>query len=225
MITIRSLHFPRSHRPLASVLLSSVILTSVILTSVLLVSGCSILPEPKPDPTRNYVLTAPAESAPVASTQTQNKLSLGLRIVEMPAYLRAQKSIAVRRGANEIVYHDFDRWAETLEDGITRVVCERLTSAPAVSGIAILPTRNPRDCDISIRILQCEGATDATGASPSARFVAQYEITAKDAPVIVRRFEAAPAAWDGKNFSQLATLLGQSAAALADDIAKNLPAK
>ena len=39
-----------------------------------------------------------------------------------------------------------------------------------------------------------------------------------------RTFAALPAAWDGKNYAALATRLSAAAAALADDIAKNLPA-
>jgi uncharacterized lipoprotein YmbA len=152
----------------------------------------------------------------------------------MPAYLRARKNIAVRQGANEIVYHEFARWAETLEDGVTRVVCDRLVTTGAVSGVALLPGRAERTCDLTIRVLECEGAilaAPAAGAgaavSAAARFSAEYEITQPGGKTITgtRTFTAPPAAWDGKDFSALAALLGQAASALADDIAKNLPAK
>lgn len=198
-----------------------------LLAALACLPGCSLLPEPKADATRHYVLALAPEQTPAAVARdiAKDKPAAALRPVELPAYLRARKNIAIRRGANEIVYHDFARWAETLEDGVSRVVSERLTATASVSGIARLPSRAPRDCEIGIRIIECEGVIPAGGASPEVRFSAEYEITATGAPAVRRVFAAPPVQWDGKDFSALASLLAQSIGALADDIAQNLPAK
>ena len=205
---------------------TTLITTLSLLTAALCLPGCSLAPKPSADATRHYVLALGPGQTPAAAREiTKGKPAAALRPVELPAYLRGRKNIAIRRGANEIVYHDFARWAETLEDGVSRIVSERLTDTASVSGIARLPSRSPRDCDISIRIAECEGVIPSGGAAPGIRFSAEYEITIPGAPAVRRAFAAPPAQWDGKDFSALASLLAQSIGALADDIAKNLPAK
>ncbi|MDF9826794.1 putative lipoprotein YmbA [Ereboglobus sp. PH5-10] len=216
MTTIRSLRF-----------LSSVLWLSGLLASILLASGCSIVPEPKADPTRYYVLTMPSNASQAGAGEiNKGKPFLALRSVEVPAYLRARRNIAVRHGTSEIVYHEFSRWAETLDAGITRIVSERLIATNSVSGVELRPGRVKRDYDVSIRIIECEGAVSGAGASPVARFTAEYEITAPGGNTVtgIRKFTAPAADWDGKDSSSLAALLGQAASALADDIARNLPA-
>lgn len=195
--------------------------------AILGLAGCSIVPEPKPDPSRHYVLAPAAQPGDTAKEATpKNKPIVMLRAVEMPAYLRGRKTMAVRHGSNEIVYHEFARWAESLEDGIARVVGERLLATGTVSGVALLPGRGARDYELTIRILECEGSI-SPGGSPLVRFAASYELTSPGAGTITgtRHFVAPPAPWDGKDFYALAAHLGQSASALADDIAKNLPVK
>lgn len=184
--------------------------------------GCSIVPEPKADPTRHYVLTAPAQASAEAP---KDKAVAGLHNVEMPAYLRTRKTIAVRRDRNEIVYEEYARWAEALEDGIERIVSERLLASGTFSAVSLLPGGAARTCDLTIRVLECEGAITSEGAS--ARFAAEYEITTPNGRAIsgTRRFIAPAAAWDGKDYAALANLLGNAATTLADDIAKNMPEK
>ncbi len=198
-----------------------------LLTAVLCLPGCSLVPEPKADATRHYVLALAPEQTPAAVAReiSKGKPAVAIRPIDLPAYLHARKNIVIRRGANEIVYHEFARWAETLEDGVIRIVSERLTATGSVSGIARLPARSARDCDLSIRIVECEGVIPSGGGSPAVRFSAEYEITIPGAPAVRRTFAAPPAQWDGKDFSALASLLAQSISALADDIAKNLPAE
>lgn len=189
-------------------------------------AGCTLVPEPKADPTRNYVMTATTQPGDAVKEAPKNKPFVALRPVETPAWLRGRRSIAVRHGANEIVYHEFERWAEAPEDGVARVVSERLLASGSVSGVAILPSRAARDCELTIRVLECEGAI-ADGSVPVVRFAANYELTLPGAGTITgtRHFVATPASWDGRDFSALASVLGQSVSALADEIAKNLPAK
>lgn len=197
-------------------------LLCVLLAGALALGGCSIVPEPKADPTRHYVLATYAgdgERAAAAAIPA-GKPVIGLRTVELPAYLLARKSIAVRQGRNEIVYHEYARWAEPLEDGIQRIVSERLLSSGAISGIALLPGRAARSYDLIIRVLECEGA------GSSVHFVAEYELSAPGGAIIggTRKFVAPAVAWDGKDFAALAKALGDAVTALAADIAKNVPA-
>lgn len=209
----------------------TIFLRHITLAAALLaIAGCSIVPQPKADPTRYYVLTTPAaNNTPQASGNEtiSSKPFLALRAIEIPAYLRTRQNIAVRHGTNEIVYQEFSRWAETLEAGITRIVSERLIATNSVSGVELRPGRVKRDYDVGIRIIECEGVVLSTGASPVTRFTAEYKITSPggETTTDIRQFTAPAADWDGKDIPALAALLGEAAAALADDIAKNLPSK
>src|SRR5215469_13912725 len=87
--------------------------------------GCS-LPEAKSDTARYYVMPAAEGVTPKASS-----LHLGLFPVQLPDYLK-QRSMAVREGTSEIYYRDNERWAESLDAGIARVLRERLSATAQV---------------------------------------------------------------------------------------------
>jgi uncharacterized lipoprotein YmbA len=200
-------------------------LTLLMLACSFLAVGCSILPAPKADAARFYTLgekastAAPAPSAPVAGA-----LRLGLARVELPAYLQ-NRAMAVRAGS-EIRYEQNHRWAEPLDEAVARVVRASLLVSPKVAAVfpAPFPIESPRDYDVTVRVLRCEGMG---GGNPSAQFAAVVEITRADATraVVLRRTVNVPSAtWDGKDFVALAIALGQAATALGDDIAAALPA-
>jgi len=206
---------------------TKIIITAAAFALIATLTACSIVPKPTADPTRHYVLAAPAaESAP--ATSTKDKPILGLRVVTLPAYLTGSKSIAVRQGPNEIIYRDYDRWAEPLDDAIARIVRARLLATGAVSAVEPLPGAPVRTYDLTIRILEAEGVLpNANATTPaSIRFTAEYELKTPEGASVTgtRTFTTPPAAWDGKDYAALAAHLGAAASALADDIAKNLPA-
>lgn len=186
---------------------------------LLLVSGCSLLPEPKPDPTRFYVLstsangggTAPAAGAP----------SVHLKPIDLANYLRARPLI-VRRGNNEIEFREFARWGEPLELGIGRVLREELLARGAASAVSAAGVRRdavPVDLQLAVRVLACEGA-----ASGAVDFRAVWELTPGAAngegkPSARGDFRAADLRWDGKSEASLAAQLSQAVSALAGEIA------
>jgi uncharacterized lipoprotein YmbA len=187
--------------------------------------GCQLLPPASVDATRFFVLTGPSASG-TELTQPAGRLQIGLKAVEMPAYLRATKSMVVRDGANEIRYQDFSRWAEPLEAGVLRILKERLLVSPGVRGVDAHPMRGDvtRDYDITVRIIRCEGASGDGGGT--ARFSASYEIVAADGSRDVltsRTFTAPDVAWDEKDFGALAALLSEGVSGLGAQIAGDLP--
>lgn len=194
--------------------------------ALFLLAGCQVLPEAKVDPTRNFVLSSPA-AAELVAAKPVGRYQVGIRSIEIAGYLRNRRDIAVRTGANELRFEEYNRWAEPLETGINRVLKERLLSAEAVGGVTNYPfaTDLKRDYDVVIRVLNCEGAMSADGRNV-ARFVATYDIIAAGAAgqVVVRRtFTAPEQGWNGKDFGALAGALSESVARLSEDIAANLP--
>lgn len=193
---------------------------------VLFLGACSILPEPVADPTRYYVLGTSAPAEPPTGLP-KGTLHIGLRAVELPLYLRNNRTLVVRSGTNEVRYQDIARWAEPLDLSIQRALRDRLLGNDAVAGAEIAPfsTDVQRDFDLNVRVQQCEGGVDAQGRK-TVLFSASYEVLDQrnGGRVVVRKVFTAPAVeWDGANFGALAAHISDAVAALANDITSSLP--
>ena len=186
--------------------------------------GCALL-RPHADPTRFYVLTVPSAPLKSAVGGDFKRWRVGLRPVEVESYLRT-KFIVVRTGTNEIHFADFDRWAEPLDQGISRVLKETLGSAQNVESVALNSHGDASlDYEVTIQILACHGMRVPTGKS-SIRFAATWEVQAVGTNSIeIKRgsFTADAADWDGNNYSQLATQLSAAVAVAGKTLAADLP--
>jgi uncharacterized protein len=210
-----------------SSLLSRLSVLGLLSAVVLGVTGCSLLPEPKADPTRYYVLTGQPVAEELAP-KVEGALVLGVKRIEIASYLNG-KDMVVRETSNEIAYNSFSRWAEPLTTSIGRAVSGRLASSPKVTRVYAqpFPFDVERDYDVSIRVMRCEGERTAAGEL-TASFSALVEVTeAKTGgAVVLRKLFTAPAAkWDGKDFGALAAALSDSVAALGAEVVAALPAK
>ena len=195
---------------------------------LLVLTGCNVIPPPTPDPTRYFVLTAPAVPAPATDT-VRSSCRIGLRAIELAPYLR-KGVLVVRQGDNEVVFDDFARWGEPLDAGIARVLRERLLAEPHITRVltAPFPLEENRDYDVSVVVRQCEGVRSREGAG--VRLVAEIEIARVSndtVPEVVVRgmFTLPETAWNGKNYAALARALSEAVAALGTEIVAVLPAK
>jgi uncharacterized lipoprotein YmbA len=192
---------------------------------LLLVSACNVVPAAQGDFTRYYLLSAPP---PPASTvvAAPRGFSLGLRSIDVPEYLRT-RSIVVRQGANELKLDEYDRWAEPLEAGITRILRAGLVAAPNVGRVFAqpFPLDGDRDYDIAVTVLHCEGVRSGFIRN-TAHFSALAEITTGGPnPKVVARlnYVAPDSKWDGRDCAQLAADLSEAVSGLAREIAAALP--
>jgi uncharacterized lipoprotein YmbA len=156
-------------------------------------------------------------------------LRLGLRNVEVAPYLK-KGSLVVRTGENEVRFPDEARWGDPLEREILSSLRGQLLAAPSVGRVFVqpFPFDEPRDYDVSVRVIRCEGVDPAGGGKASVSFAAMLEITTSGAAgevVARKRFVAPDAAWDGKDFGRLAAELSNAVAALSQEVVAALPAK
>jgi uncharacterized lipoprotein YmbA len=194
-------------------------------------AACSLLPKPQPDPTRHYVLTGPAVED-VNETLNRGTLKVGVRSVSIAPYLDG-KSMIVRRGANEIDYRDFARWAEPLAVAINRMLLARLNVSEKVA--RVYPQPYPfdvaRDVDVAVTVLRCEGRVRADGTAATSFLCAIEIVRVADqaggsAEVLAREvFEAPEIPWKEGDYAALAEGLSDSVAKLADFIVAKLPAE
>jgi len=200
------------------------LLLGVIAAGVL--SSCAFL-RPHADPTQFYVLTQP--DAPVRSAAAGGfaRWKIGLRSIELPAYLH-NKLMVVRTGANEIQFAEFDRWAEPLDDGISRLMKETLGAAGKVESVTLNSHgEDTLDYEVRLGILACEGRRGDSGTG-SIRFVMSWEIRSvgTNSPMVKGgTFAASPGTWDGKNYGALALGLSEAIAAGGKMLAAELPAE
>ena len=192
--------------------------------SLLLLAACNVVPPAQSDSTRFYVLSSP--SLPAAAPSS-NGLRLGLLSVDLAEYLR-NRSIIVRQGANELVPDDYNRWAESLDAGIMRVLRTSLVAAPNVGRVFAqpFPLDSDRDYDIAVTVLHCEGVRSGLNRAAS-HFSALVEITSggPDPRVVTRlNFTAPDSAWNGRDYDELAARLSDAVSGLARGIVAALPA-
>lgn len=192
----------------------------ILAMGLLAATGCSLLPEPKPDPTRYFVLASP-EAAPATPA---GPVAVWLRPVEIASYLR-NRPIVVRRGENEIAFRDFSRWGEPLDLGVGRVLREELLARGVAAGAGVVPRADapPADYVVVVRVLACEGTAEGAVIFRAAWEVSRAGTTA--AIVGGGEYRATGLRWDGKSEGALVGQLSAAVGGLAAEIAGALPKK
>jgi hypothetical protein len=199
------------------------LLMGVIVAGAL--SSCAFM-QPHADPTKFYVLTMPNASAqPAAAAGGFARWKIGLRSIEIPAYLHS-KLMVVRTGTDEINYAEFDRWAEPLDDGIRRMMKESLGSAGNVESVALNSHgEDALDYEVRLRVLACEGVRGENGTG-AIRFSMAWETWSVGTNSTVMKrgvFSASPSAWDGKDYGRLALGLSEAIGGAGKMLAADLP--
>lgn len=187
----------------------------------LALSGCSFgLPQAQSDPTRTFVLSAPVGVTPAAPNPAPAVSApvIRLRHVEVASYLRGH-SLVIRRGENEVEFREFARWAEPLEQGVTRVLREELLASGAASAVYVsgIPMGDTEArYELTVRVMACEG-----GADGSVVFRAMWELLGTGARQdVAGRGDYRPTdlRWTPRNEATLAAALSRAVAGLADEI-------
>jgi len=98
------------------------------LAALLIVAGgCAVTGKGTTRPTQFYVLRPlDAGSVEAVAEQLREDLTVAVGPVELAAYLKRPHIVTLSEG-NEVRLADFDRWAEPLEDGISRILSENLS--------------------------------------------------------------------------------------------------
>ena len=84
--------------------------------------------------------------------------AIGIGPVKIPEYLN-QLEIVTRITQNEIRVDEFAKWAEPLEDNISRALAEDLSSLLCIQSIAFFPWKGgtPIDYRIDVHVIQMYG--------------------------------------------------------------------
>ena len=141
---------------------------------LLMCAGCA-----RTAPTHFYLLQ------PLSGQDTQVRMQdrhmFGIGPVEIADYLKRQQ-IANRIDENEILFSDFNSWAEPLDRCVTRVLSENLSVLLNTARIETYPwlPSLPVDYQVRVRIVRFDGTKDA-----AAVLVAYWSIFGKNEVLLV----------------------------------------
>jgi uncharacterized lipoprotein YmbA len=177
---------------------SSIISRMLVASTFALVAGCNVLPEPQPDTVRYFTLGEPFTEVKQGGVR--------VRPVQLAGHLR-NRAMAVRVDANEVIYLEDVRWAESLDDSIAQLLRARL------SGIG-------EGKAVSVQVQRCEVVRANDGAM---EFAATYTIQGEGRQADVRGAFVAPSRrWDGKDYGALVSMMRDAVKELGDRIARDL---
>lgn len=161
---------------------SNRILLAFAVVSLVSVAGCA-----RSRPVRYYLLSPLAAMPDMASAPMQFERCLLVEYAVLPKYLD-RPQILVHHSQQEVRPLDFHRWAEPLEDGLTRTLAENLTALlPAWQIISPLDAElGEPDGVLYVQVIRLYAGGDEV------RFVTNWHIRANNeriAPVPARRTE------------------------------------
>jgi uncharacterized protein len=104
-------------------------IAAIFLISLLFLCGCSTSKPPN-----YFILHSLQSEAPGA----ENDLTIGVGPIKIPEYLD-RPQMATRSTPNSLQFAEFDKWAESLEKDLTRVLAENLSILLSTDRVAVFP--------------------------------------------------------------------------------------
>lgn len=139
--------------------------TASLAMLLLALTGCGRSPV-----TRFYLLSplmpvvdAPLTSVPAATFSMDTKTGPRVAVLTSIAAYLDRPQLVVRDGNGvDVRLGDYHQWSEPLADGVTRLLCDRLSAALAPAGGLAFPLRAalPAEWRISVEITRLDGAPD-----------------------------------------------------------------
>ncbi len=109
------------------------------------VLGCASSP-----PTRFYLLS-PVANSEKSTGAYERCISVGLLPVKIPEYL-ARQGIVTRVTPHEVSVGLFHKWAEPLEQNITRVFAQDLSARLCAESVVLFPWKKTMSIDYSLQV-------------------------------------------------------------------------
>jgi uncharacterized lipoprotein YmbA len=193
---------------------SSPLLGLIVGFLVMVLLGCASTP-----PTRFFVLSPIAGFERTGSRMGERCFAIGIGPVKIPEYLN-QPEIVTRITQNEVTVDEFAKWAEPLEDNISRVLAENLSSLLCTRSIAIFPWKGgtPIDYRIDVHVIQMDGVLGENAFLDVSWSIADSADRKKPALVTKRSRYKEPTG--GGDYGAFVSAQGRNLASLSRDIAE-----
>ena len=146
---------------------------------------------------------------------------VSVRRVEVPTYL-AKTSLVTMRGGIEVQYAATQRWAEPLDQGLSRAVAEDLSRSSRIRAFAFSPGAPPVDhsYDVWIRIERFEGNDDGDVV-----LRAHWSVSSTDSatPIAGRTVDLHRSGWHPGDSPEMVRLLSEEITEMSQLIARAIP--
>jgi uncharacterized lipoprotein YmbA len=189
--------------------------SACLLIGLLLLFGCATK-EPLPN---FFVLTGSA-SRTVRARSSGGTVVL-VRRVEVPSYL-AKTSLVTMRGGIEVEYSATQRWAEPLDQGLSRALAEDLSRNPRIRAYGFSPGSPPVDhsYDVWIRLERFEGNDNGEVVLRARWSVSSAE---SSIPIAARTVDIRRQGWQPKDYPGLVRLLSAEVIEMSRQISQAIP--
>ena len=141
--------------------------------------------------------------------------------MKIPEYLN-QPEIVTRITQNELRLDEFAKWAEPLEDNISRALAENLLSLLCIRSIAIFPWKGgtPIDYRIDVRVIQMDGMLGESASLDVCWSIADGADRKK--PVLVAKRSTYKEPTSGGDYGAFVSAQSRNLASLSREIAETI---
>jgi uncharacterized protein len=166
-------------------------------------------------PSRFYILNTLPASETVPATVAERGPVIGVGPITLPKYLD-RPQIVTRASGNQLTLGEFDRWAEPLQDNISRVLAENL--ARLIPTDQVLLQAWPRSASlgyqVTVEVLQFDGWLGGQNT-----LLARWSILDQAERELLSRKVQLNAPTGGSDYNAMVVALNQMIETLSRDIA------
>lgn len=167
-------------------------------------------------PTHYYILTPGASSAAPQGAAAAPGPSVELDQVALPEYL-TQPAIVTRSKTNEVERAEYDHWAGSLGDDVTRTLGQNLALALPTERLSITGTRGASQSDFTVEVAIESFERDPAG---SVTLVARWSVFKADGrTALAMRRTSYRQNVDGQDYEGTVAAMSRALADLGRDIA------
>jgi uncharacterized lipoprotein YmbA len=173
-------------------------------------------------PSRFYTLSSLSGKEPVANDQAGNRIVVAIGPLSIPDYLNGPE-IITRAGQNEIRVNEFERWAGSLQDNMTRSMIEDLSVLMPEDRFSIIrwDAASERERPIAYRVAVDVSRFDA-GPGGSVFLEADWTVYGEDRNLVAARKSGIAEKAAGNNFADLVAAMSRAVEDLSRQIAKTI---
>ncbi|MBK8907712.1 MAG: membrane integrity-associated transporter subunit PqiC [Rhodospirillales bacterium] len=170
-------------------------------------------------PSRFYTLAPAAGATEATAASAPKDLTIGLGPVVLPNYLD-RPEIVRRTGEYELDIAEFDRWSESLDSMVPRIMTQNLAATLGTDRVMIFPQRRAPEAAYQVEI---EVFRFDAGSNDEVVLDAQWEIYGGrgERPLALRK-QTFRQPIDGEGYAAVAGAMSAALAALSTEIAADL---
>jgi uncharacterized protein len=166
-------------------------------------------------PSRFYILNTLPASETVPATVAERGPVIGVGPITLPKYLD-RPQIVTRASRNQLTLGEFDRWAEPLQDNISRVLAENLARLIPTDQVLLQawPRSASLDYQVTVEVLQFDGWLGGQNT-----LLARWSILDQAERELLSRKVQLNAPTGGSDYNAMVVALNQMIETLSRDIA------